>query len=57
MVEEVQLRLERQNRTHPLLDHARWLIQEYRVQLGAQKLGTAVSVSEDRICEVLSGIS
>lgn len=57
LIEELRQRLERQNRRHPMLEHAGWLLQEFRVQVCAQKLGTAVSVSADRIEEVLASIS
>ena len=57
LIQEVRQRLERQNRRHPMLEHAGWLLQEFRVQVCAQKLGTAVSVSSERIEEVLASIS
>jgi ATP-dependent helicase HrpA len=38
----------------PLVD-ARWLLEEYRVSLFAQRLGTAQPVSPQRILKVLSG--
>ena len=38
------------------LDDVRWMIEELRVQLFAQQLGTALSVSEKRIRERLHAI-
>jgi ATP-dependent helicase HrpA len=39
----------------PPLDHARWLLEEYRVSLFAQSLGTAEPVSLQRIQKALRG--
>ncbi len=41
---------------HPQLTQYRFLIEEYRVSLFAQKLGTAMAVSEERLNEVWTGI-
>ena len=37
----------------PALTHARWLLEEYRVSLFAQQLGTAEPVSPQRIQKAL----
>jgi ATP-dependent helicase HrpA len=37
--------------THPELDRLQWMIEEFRVSLFAQHLGTAVPVSEKRLDE------
>jgi ATP-dependent helicase HrpA len=39
----------------PNLRHARWLLEEYRVSLFAQRLGTAEPVSIQRITKMLAG--
>jgi len=39
----------------PHLAHARWLLEEYRVSLFAQRLGTAEAVSLQRIAKALAG--
>ncbi|WP_309102375.1 ATP-dependent RNA helicase HrpA [Microbacterium sp.] len=39
----------------PAIAEARWLLEEYRVSLFAQRLGTAQTVSPQRITKVLSG--
>ncbi|RLK48923.1 ATP-dependent RNA helicase HrpA [Microbacterium telephonicum] len=41
----------------PALVHARWLLEEYRVSLFAQRLGTAEPVSLQRIVKALSAAS
>ncbi len=38
-------------RSDPMLQHFRWMLEEYRVSLFAQKLGTAISVSSARLDE------
>jgi ATP-dependent helicase HrpA len=38
----------------PALVHARWMLEEFRVSLFAQSLGTAESVSLQRIRKVLT---
>lgn len=43
-------------KTHPQLIQYRFLIEEYRVSLFAQHLGTAMTVSEKRLNEVWNGI-
>jgi len=42
---------ERQHRLDPMLMHFRWMLEEFRIQLFAQKLGTAVSVSPAKLEE------
>jgi len=37
----------------PALDRVRWLLEEYRVSLWAQQLGTAQPVSDTRIRKAL----
>ena len=39
----------------PALVEVRWLLEEYRVSVFAQRLGTAQPVSPQRIMKVLSG--
>lgn len=46
-----------QARIHPQLVQYRFLIEEYRVSLFAQQLGTAMSVSEKRLHEVWQSIT
>ncbi len=48
---------QRQQRVDPMLQHTRWMLEEYRVQLFAQKLGTAVSVSPTKLDEQFLRIS
>ncbi|MCA9061030.1 MAG: DUF3418 domain-containing protein, partial [Planctomycetaceae bacterium] len=38
-------------RTDPMLEHYRWMLEEYRVSLFAQKLGTAVPISARKLDE------
>jgi ATP-dependent helicase HrpA len=38
------------------LERLRWLIEEYRVSLWAQHLGTAAPVSDTRLRKLLSGL-
>ena len=38
---------------HESLRRVRWMLEEYRVQLWAQQLGTAQSVSDQRIRKAL----
>ena len=40
-----------QHRIDPMLIHYRWMLEEFRIQLFAQKLGTAVSVSAAKLEE------
>lgn len=42
---------QRQQRIDPMLTHFRWMLEEFRIQLFAQKLGTAVSVSAAKLEE------
>jgi ATP-dependent helicase HrpA len=39
------------------LRRVRWMLEEYRVSLWAQHLGTAYSVSDQRIRKALSGLA
>ena len=48
---------QRQQRTDPMLEHLRWMLEEYRVQLFAQKLGTAISVSPTKLEEQFIRVS
>jgi ATP-dependent helicase HrpA len=48
---------QQQRRTDPMLLHFRWMLEEFRVQLFAQKLGTAVSVSATKLDEQFRRIS
>ncbi|MEQ9410791.1 MAG: DUF3418 domain-containing protein [Fuerstiella sp.] len=41
----------KQQRTDPMLDHFGWMLQEYRISLFAQKLGTAITVSPRKLDE------
>ena len=40
-----QAELNSQQRSDPMLDHYRWMREEFRVSLFASKLGTAIAVS------------
>jgi ATP-dependent helicase HrpA len=40
-----------QHRSDPMLEHYRWMLEEYRVSLFAQKLGTAIAVSTKKLEE------
>jgi ATP-dependent helicase HrpA len=42
---------QRQHRIDPMLTHFRWMLEEFRIQLFAQKLGTAISVSAAKLEE------
>jgi ATP-dependent helicase HrpA len=42
---------QRQHIADPMLVHFRWMLEEFRIQLFAQKLGTAISVSSARLDE------
>lgn len=42
---------QRQHRIDSMLTHYRWMLEEFRIQLFAQKLGTAVSVSAAKLEE------
>lgn len=48
---------QQQRRTDPMLLHFRWMLEEFRVQLFAQKLGTAISVSATKLDEQFRRIS
>lgn len=48
---------QQQRRTDPMLLHLRWMLEEFRVQLFAQKLGTAISVSGAKLEEQLRRVS
>lgn len=48
---------ERQKLYDPMLQHFRWMLEEYRVQLFAQKLGTAISVSPTKLEEAFIRIA
>jgi ATP-dependent helicase HrpA len=48
---------QQQRRTDPLLLHFRWMLEEFRVQLFAQKLGTAISISAAKLEEQFRRIS
>lgn len=39
------------NRVTPMLDHYRWMLEEFRVSLFAQKLGTAIKISGVKLNE------
>ncbi|MCA9085640.1 MAG: ATP-dependent RNA helicase HrpA [Planctomycetaceae bacterium] len=43
--------LDKIKRTDPMLDHYRWMLEEFRVSLFAQKLGTAITVSGPKLDE------
>lgn len=53
--EDALARVPRGRRPGPELHQARWLIEEFRVSLFAQQLGTATTVSEKRIRKLLNG--
>ena len=42
---------QRQHRIDPMLTHYRWMLEEFRIQMFAQKLGTAISVSAAKLEE------
>jgi len=42
---------QRQHKIDPMLTHFRWMLEEFRIQLFAQKLGTAISVSAAKLEE------
>ena len=42
---------QRQHKVDPMLIHYRWMLEEFRIQLFAQKLGTAISVSAAKLYE------
>ena len=46
----------RQQRIDPTLQHLRWMLEEYRIQLFAQKLGTAITVSQAKLEEAFANI-
>ena len=46
-----QAQILKQHRSDPMLDHYRWMLEEFRVSLYAQKLGTAITVSGPRLDE------
>ena len=43
--------LRQSQRTNPMLDHYRWMLEEFRVSLFAQKLGTAIPISTRKLDE------
>ncbi|MEZ6059214.1 MAG: DUF3418 domain-containing protein [Planctomycetaceae bacterium] len=49
--EERREQHKRQNRRDPMLDHYRWMLEEYRIGLFAPKLGTAITVSGEKLDE------
>ena len=49
--EQLDAELRKQQRQNPMLDHYRWMLEEFRVSLFAQKLGTAVPVSTRKLQE------
>ncbi|MCL4110402.1 UNVERIFIED_CONTAM: hypothetical protein GTU68_006622 [Idotea baltica] len=42
---------QKQQISDPMLDHYRWMLEEFRVSLFAQKLGTAITVSQKKLSE------
>ena len=52
--EDALARVPKGRRPSPELRQARWLIEEYRVSLFAQQIGTATTVSEKRIRKLLA---
>ena len=50
-----ELRL--QNRIDPMLDHYGWMLEEFRISLFAQKLGTAIKVSGPKLDEQWERVS
>lgn len=52
--EDAIARVPRGRRPGPELRQARWLIEEFRVSLFAQQLGTSTTVSEKRIRKLLN---
>ena len=52
--EDALSRVPRGRRPGPELRQARWLIEEFRVSLFAQQIGTATTVSEKRIRKLLT---
>ena len=46
-----QTQMIEQQRSDPMLNHYRWMLEEFRVSLYAQKLGTAINVSGPRLDE------
>ncbi|MCP4787747.1 MAG: ATP-dependent RNA helicase HrpA [Fuerstiella sp.] len=52
-----QAEMFKQQRTDPMLDHYRWMLEEFRVSLYAQKLGTAITVSGPRLDEQWERVS
>ncbi|MEZ6042668.1 MAG: DUF3418 domain-containing protein [Planctomycetaceae bacterium] len=47
----LKAQLQQTNRTSAMLNHYRWMLEEYRVSLFAQKLGTAIQVSTRKLDE------
>ena len=47
----------KQNVSDPMLDHYRWMLEEFRVSLFAQKLGTAIKVSGPKLDEHWNKVS
>jgi ATP-dependent helicase HrpA len=52
--EDARARVPRGRRPGAELHQARWLIEEFRVSLFAQQLGTSTTVSEKRIRKLLN---
>ncbi len=52
-----QAEMLKQQRSDPMLDHYRWMLEEFRVSLYAQKLGTAITVSGPRLDEQWERVS
>jgi ATP-dependent helicase HrpA len=48
---------QRLQKLDPMLLHFRWMLEEFRIQLFAQKLGTAISVSPTKLSEQWNRIS
>lgn len=53
---KIKARHEAQSLVDPELDHFRWMIEEYRVSLFAQTLGTSITVSSKRLEKQLKKI-
>ena len=47
----------KQNHIDPMLDHYRWMLEEFRVSVFAQKLGTAIKVSGPKLDEHWQNVS
>ena len=53
---ELAAQLEAQRRDDPGCDRFRWLLEEWRVALFAQELGTAAPVSRKRLAKLWSEV-